>query len=637
MTTMLKIGCAALAAATVLLCRAPWGDVPIPAATDTTIGAPATAADTNAAVRDTATLRQAPPPPEAPAPVALRGQLVGLVDGIRWQPRIEIRAKGRVDDAWLEQEVLAVADPTGAFSFELPGWVRQARVLDLRLGASASDPYYDCQGARFDAEVLRRHDPLAVPVKAIAKLMGRVVDDSGIGIPAAQVCAYFALQGLPQGPMLACCNTDSDGHYTLRAPAEGELVLLALPMEPAQLSGMRLQLENGAIMDTGQPRTDLLPLAVSVRAGYGQPTQVPEHRLPAPSPVTVTVVMPAGVPIEAAQLSVGYPEDHQELPTRSAYRAQVWSLDRCAIVPSDLRLERGTTVLRLPAGVRVQLRPRALHDSLLSCFASPETEVAAPASCTLTLKGSLRTLTARRRGVPVPGAQVDVPMHPRTYSTSTDARGRCQLLLDDMPHTVTVQAFGGTPVRVHLTPEQPDPIFVEVSTTDEAPLTIATRSRLPVLAMTLEFHSQSSPGPPRTEHLRRSDPTRPFVVDLPIGTYRIVMSAPSDGSTPDAFLVSNWRHVTVESSGSTEDWTVEHGGRSRVEFQGRIGLALAEPLQLRRRGFETAQLTANEDPTTWLSPILSPGDYTLQQRGGFALAIVHITALQTSTIRVRLP
>ncbi len=44
-----------------------------------------------------------------------------------------------------------------------------------------------------------------------------------------------------------------------------------------------------------------------------------------------------------------------------------------------------------------------------------------------------------------------------------------------------------------------------------------------------------------------------------------------------------------------------------------------------------------QDLHTWPSPVLSPWAYTLRQHGGRMLAEVHITALQTVTVKVRLP
>ncbi|MCA8967166.1 MAG: sigma-70 family RNA polymerase sigma factor, partial [Planctomycetes bacterium] len=456
MTTMLKIGCAALAAAAALLWWSPWVDVPIPITAEVVADAPATTVTSSAvhdpAVRGAPAERHAQTLPARPAAMALTAELVGLVDGMRWQPPLVIRAKGKVDDGWQEHEAVAVAEPTGAFSFELPGWAREATTLELQVGPRRSDPNYDCEGARFDKDAMLVRKPLFVPVTVIAQLTGRVVDESGMGVPAARVCAYRAADALPNGAVLAQCNTDGAGYYTLRTPAEGDLALIALPMEPAQLSGMRLQLENGAIMDAGKPRTDLLPIGVLARTRFGRPDAAPEHRLPPASQVKVTIALPAGLPAEAARLSVRFPEKPRELNIQSMQRLVVWSLDRCAMVSAWPQLEPSEQTLRVPAGVRVQLRPMALHTAVLSCCVEPATEVVAPASCTLTFTGSPRTLVVLQGGVPLAGVPVRTVVDEMRYRSKTDAEGRCQVLMGPSPVSITVQAIGTDPVTVTMGP-----------------------------------------------------------------------------------------------------------------------------------------------------------------------------------------
>lgn len=640
-----KAAAAAGVALAALLLWAPWSTAPAPqafadaAATASVVASgPAAAAAPDAAPATAAAERVAATLP-ASDEVTLRGELVGLVADVPWRARLRIEARGRVDGERQEHEHDLVPDTAGSFEFVLPPWTRRADNFELRIRPT-DDDNYDAERAEFGARVLTDAEVLPFPVTIVARCAGRVLDPRNQPVPAARICAYRVRDGLPIGDVLASTNAGADGRYTLRMPAAGDFVLLAVPMHEASLSGNRMILRGGAILDDNRRRTDLLPIGVLAGARLGELRQVATHHLPDASAIAIVITTPVGLHPAAVVVRATPLDVRERVRVHEQLHLAVWDLTRCAVEPAAGEMTGPDATLAAPAGTRWNLRPILRDSHVLQLCEQNVVTATAPAPVTLAVAGTLRTLQVVAGGQPVPEVMVQSDTRSGRTLLRTDGAGCCRVLLGETPHACTIEFPEFAPQVATLGPgsSAPEPIVVTLTTprpTAWLELELTGEHRVRHVHVTLRAVGEDKAR--AATAFRNDDDALPFRFRLPVGVYDVALAAPDRGERRDTFLVDSSRQLTLPEEGVRVEWAMVHGGRCRVQvvdgagprsdWTGELRLGDTVVGHLEPQGLEA------------LSRNLKAGDYTAAvtlASGAQRTSPVRITSLEETEVRIDL-
>lgn len=639
--------------AAVAMAAAVWLLWPAAAPTAPTLAAPATdlaAAAGSAAspadrssVDQPATARTELALPAAALSLSLTGRLIGLAPNVPWTSSLSMRAKGRGSDGSHEHEAAVAVDDDGTFALQLPPWARQDESFELRL--SARDPYYLPLDARLGSEV-REGTPLELQVEPAGAVTGRVVDAEDHGVAAARVCAFQAAEDPRRGEIHCRCwvDTDAEGHYRLQVPIAARLTLLAVPMHEASLSGMRMQLQGGGISDDGRVRDDLLPRSVVVDSRWGQVTEAPLLRLPAPAFVTGSVLASDGSPIADVEVLWLVTSSDASLYDPDLGNLACWadgSAGRSARARTDangrfrLPATPGHQGVCYPLDARGRPEPFVLLQTLTP-----------PAEATFRLDGDVAILRVVSAGAPVPDVVVRTDHIGDRLTASgqhrrTNANGELRLLRSQRADQQLLLERPGSAALHATLPAAASPIapfVVELPPLPTARVRLEFDAVRRVRQIELDWQRLDAEAVPLHQGRFRSDGDGPFQVDVPPGRYRLTVSAPERAERHDTFLLRRSHEVEVPPQGAELRLPIEHGGRIAITMTAANG-AYADGLAEMTGAAGTARWSLDKHGRAQ-SPNVAAGEYRLRiQRSS---RVVHegtivVEVCEVTEVRVRLP
>ncbi len=266
------------------------------------------------------------------------GRLVGVVPAAPIDAPLEIRFDGRVDGVRREHEARIPVQPDGRFRLVLPPWANDCERFDLRIDFHGL--WYSDLTKRFEGELQRDASELLLEVQPIGIVTGRVVDGDGEPVVAARIVAMDPREAEDPGEMTTLfgqTNSGSEGAFLLKVRCEGPTILLALPMQEASLSGLRLQMmrpvneqelvADAPVTDCNAHRDDLLPAYREAEIVFGRQTDLAPIALDVPSPITGRVVDPKGDGIPG--LGVWWlPQDARRYAYVAGRNLALWDDDR---------------------------------------------------------------------------------------------------------------------------------------------------------------------------------------------------------------------------------------------------------------------------------------------------------------------
>ncbi|HZN37974.1 MAG TPA: carboxypeptidase-like regulatory domain-containing protein [Planctomycetota bacterium] len=621
-----------------------------PATTEAVPDAPTTAASVTVAEasrRDAADAATAPQTrTEVPVPpgLVLGGQLVGLHPEVSWTAPIVLRATSRVADAEHEHEAKIAVAADGTFDMVLPAWSRQG-TLDLRL--EARDPFYLPVDARFGSEVRTREQPISVNVEPTSVVVGKVVDPHGAGVPAARVGAFLPASDRFRGEVFMRCstNTDANGTYRLQVPMATAVLLLALPMHEASLSGNRLITEDGAITDDNVHRDDLLPSSVRVVTRWGQVTEAPELRLVDPAYVTGSVTTGDGAPLAGVEVIwIHDTADGPALFDRQLGNLMIWS--------------DGTTgrIARARADANGRFRLPATPGKSGACYPldaqrrrepSVEMQTATPpAELGFRLEGAVALVRVLSGGLPLPGIRVVTDsiadrLTPYDRKRQTDANGEVRFLRSKVAsQRFLVERPGDVAREVEIPADASEakPFVIELPRLPSAPVQLEFDAASRVRQVELTWSRRDAKVLPLQLSRFRNDGEGPFRLDVPEGRYELIVRAPERGERRDTFLLETRYEVEVPMSGRDLKVPIAHGGRIRIVCTDGDG-SYAGGL---------VSITGSAGRFTWVNSWQEPRDSQNVPAGTYELrfdrreqrlhqSTVEVRACEVTEVRVRLP
>ncbi len=158
----------------------------------------------------------------------LRGQLVGGDRRMPWSATLKVTATWRDADTRAGHRTTAEVT-SGTFEIQLPSWRDGSSALQLHV--TGTDAGYEALDAALTpADAAVEFEVLVVPAPLLS---GRIGDASGAPVEDATLWFFATTSGVPQTPRLGEVRTDADGNWQLRLPANGELLIAAIP--PAAL------------------------------------------------------------------------------------------------------------------------------------------------------------------------------------------------------------------------------------------------------------------------------------------------------------------------------------------------------------------------------------------------------------------
>lgn len=640
MTSKIKLalGALAVAAASIALvwspsalgAPAPAGALPaaVVLATDgpSSTSPPATVADSSRTAIDAAL-----------APVdGLAIRLTGVLPHAPWTAPLRLDLEGKVGSDRLEHEVRVEVE-AGLATAPLPAWFANAESPQLRV--DARDPFYlPIVERRSDADAKVRE--LTVTVHPVGVLTGRVIDAHGVGVAAARVAALALEVDLLSEVTAGETTTRADGTFTLQSRVEGSLLLVALPMQPAGLSGQRITLEGGAVADTGIPRDELLPASTPAEAWYGRERIVAPIVVEDAAWLTGVVRLPGGERVATAQVW-GMDVVTKALSPSGFQRVTVADVQLLAAI-TDGRVLRylvevrggtdGSFRLPLPPGRRTQIS--VLSAPAIDMMQRAQSLIAtAPDTVEIELQGRLVAIRPTCKGQPI-GKHLLLVRHASGPRAGFYPDQRPGTILADLDHVLTgsiiADGFESTNFRI--------PVATAAAVVDVEMVRLeSTRMRLDLSAEThvrqavLHCKALDASGAELERRVFRSDGEPWFELDLPPGRYRVRVQAPQRSERRDRFLLPSMHEIEVGREPAQLRLPVEHGGNILLEVVDARGLPLAATVELTRDGArQTAAWLAAKTPTAH-SPlprtdrVWSDGPHTLIESlasGSYALNVM---------------
>lgn len=610
---------------------------------------PLGASGQSAAQRDEAAAVPQPAPHgdrQEPPPGALRVWLRGLHAAAPWTTPLRVEIDGHDDrQARRNTELLAPVAADGAAIITLPEWFPSA--AQRRVLLEARDPNYRPLHHRI-GDLHASGQAIAVDVQVIAAFVGRVVDAARAGVPAARVVAYVLRNGQPVDGEVGTTNCRADGTFLLQAPPGVPLFLLAVPMH--QAAGTRRAIGNdGAILDHGRMRADLLPAATTATGFVGAPVALPDIELPAAARITGRVrwqdgegladVVVQAMPLGGTRLSL------------SGSTFVQWHASG-TLVPAATTTSDGAGGFALPAVpgtasiVEAQSLGSALDHGVLpaplrqSVVAPQEVEFVLPRPVRLRVEGG------------DPAAEPGV--------VEVDGGGRHGVDRSGGLLLVPTQ-----PVRVRAVREQHRSPWRSIGPGDSGG-TVALPLAAGLIEVALDFdgdfrvrntivHWRRDDDATGSEHLLRDDGGGAFRIFLEPGRYRL-RAGPGGGERNGAFLLPVERDLEVGAERVELLLPAAFGGSFTVMATNRAGLwvggrcqlvaASGELVPVRFRVQERGDRTTGGDGellpegTNVCTSVLPAGDYELLCDFGEQGALRHqfrIRPREVTEVRLRLP
>lgn len=592
--------------------------------------------------------RQAASPPPLPelSPGVLRVWLRGLHAAAPWTTPLRVEIDGHGERRAMHgAELLAPVSTDGTATVSLPEWFPSA--TRRRVLFEARDPNY--RPLRHVVDDLRDSSQvITVDVQVIAAFTGRVVDPAHQGVPAARVVAFALRDGRPIDGDVGTTNCRADGTFLLQAPPGVPLFLLAVPMH--QAAGTRRVLGyDGAILDHGLMRADLLPAATTATGFVGAPVALPDIELPAAARITGRVRWLdgegiAGVLVQATPLG----------GTRLSLAGSTFVLrdDAGRLAPAATTTTGDGGDFALPA---IPAAPCIVQiSSLGSRFehgilpAPAQQQVAAPQEVEFSLPRPAR-LQVEADGRSVDGASVEIDSGGRygadrngvllVVPTAT-ARVRAMHEQRRSPWRTLGPADAGATIALPLAKD-----LIEVAFDFDGEFRVRNT--------TVQWRRDD--GVEGSEHLLRDDRSGPFRVFLEPGRYRL-RAGPGGGERNGAFLLPVERDLEVGAERIELRLPAAFGGSFTVLATNRAGLwvggrcqliaASGESLPVRFRVQERGDRATGGDGellpegTNACTSVLPAGDYELLcdfGEHGAVRQVFRIRPREVTEVRVRLP
>jgi RNA polymerase sigma factor (sigma-70 family) len=513
---------------------------------------------------------------EVPADVHQRVvhcRLVGLRKDVPWTAPIKIDLDGKdvARDEWHLEPQQAQPDESGAFDLRLPPWTATCESFKARL--RAEDPLYldiDVRetSSTLAASPLVGRDIYEIPVQVVAVITGKVVDYRGEPVPAARISAYPLVDGKPLPTALATAGTNDEGGYVLQAPAAAHLLIVATPMHAASLSGRRMIGRNGAVMEDGRTRDDLLPAAQSLDTAFGKRTELPTFTLAEPCSVQGLVVWTDNVPIEGARLQwtpIGPIVLDQKLGLK-------WLGDHTVAMVSHGDADaNGRFALAAHGGDRGLVRVERLAKGLLLPPENFGCDATAPQDVTVVVTGKLVTVRVLDpAGKPRRGSVEWSGSKPYLGRYATDEHGVMKLVAQ--PGRFLARAVADELSSDWLAFDTaPSTLELRLLPSDAAPVLLELVNELPIRQASLCWSRANNDGPDEWRHVSRSDGDGPFQMRLPPGAYRLQIT-PMGGERNGKFLLDQSFDVTVLPANPRLDLAVVLGGRIHLQVRDAAGL-----------------------------------------------------------------
>jgi hypothetical protein len=585
------------------------------------------------------------PPPDSP-PGVLRVWLRGLHAAAPWTTPLRVEIDGTdAGQARLGAELLAPIATDGTASVVLPEWFPAA--TQRRLRVEARDPSYRPLYHRAD-DLRDGGQVIAVDVQVIAAFTGRVVASGTEGVPAARVAAFAVRDGQPIDGEVGTTNCRADGTFLLQAPPGVPLFLLAVPMHPA--AGTRRAIGyDGAILDHGRMRADLLPAATTATGFVGAPLALPDIELPAAAQITGRVrwqdgegladVVVQAMPLGGTRLSLAGSTFVQWHPTGTLLPAATATSDDAG----------GFALPGVPgAALIVQIRSlgSALDHGVLP--APLDQSVVAPQAVEFVLPRPVR-LRVEGGGPAAKPAVVEIDGGGRH---GVDRSGEL-LVVPTLPVRVrAVREQHRSPWR-SIGPGDAGATIALPLATDLTEVAFDFDGDFPVRNTTVQW--QRDDGATGSEHLLRDDRNGPFRIFLEPGRYRL-QAGPGGGERNGAFLLPVERDLEVGAERVEVRLPAAFGGSFTVMATNRAGLwvggrcqllaASGEPVPVRFRVQERGDQTIGGDGellpegTNACTSVLPAGDYELLCDVGEQGAVrqpFRIRPREVTEVRLRLP
>ncbi|MBK8095572.1 MAG: hypothetical protein IPK26_00585 [Planctomycetes bacterium] len=653
MTTKAK---SVMAAAVVLVAVLTWWQLatvdPVPELPSPTASAPEPVrVDTGAALAGTPTVDPDSERSRAavlPQRLATNGTFVVLLRGLHaeapFADRVHFDLEARLEGTWVEAEDAQVPDRDGRIAFALPEWLATAQFHRLRIRCDATD-YRDFD-LRFDEPPDWRRE-LVIDVQVIARLTGRVLGPAREPIQAARIVAFAFDKGIPVDRKLGETTTARDGTFVLRAPPEVRLLLLAVPMQEARLSGALLTGREGAIADCGNVRDDLLPGSVETTGRIGAVTAVPDIVLAAATPIRGHVRWTDGRPVPKALVGSQLTATGTFVisDTVAVQRLAGERLAATAVVETD---DRGFFVLPGLAGADFRVAVSAVAGHLMP-GEWPFANVRPPQLAEVRVPLPVRLLVTQA-GVPVPRARVEFP----GIEARTEADGAVAVIVTEPEPPVVAHAS-----RLRSA--------TRTLTSADAGREVELRLDQPMAELAIEFKGdhrvrnaffrwQQLDGDEHGgHHGMRDDSSGPFRLLLPPGGYRLQVG-PAGGERNGLFLLPQEHVVQVPATGQRLTLQAAFGGHLHVHVTDHRGVHVAGSCRLfgpdgqeifERFVVRNGDGTATNGLPGELLPggvnefgaVLPPGRYDLQfDLGTFGMRREQVTiaARETADLRLRL-
>lgn len=626
-TARLWLAGAAVALALLLWRAAATEPPPDPAAAGHAGTRAAMPAAVPALARDPAPQGATDPPDGTPDRVAvasdartLHCRLTGLHSDAAWTAPVRVSFEGFDAAADRAREDAQRVEPAadGSFAVGLPPWTASCSRFEARF--AAADPLYLELDVREKAPELAQSRLVAtevyeLPVQVVGVLVGRIVDPHGAPVPAARVAALPWADGAPGAHPRPATTTANDGSFRLAAPVACEVLLVAIPMYEARISGLRMTMRHGAIADSGRPRDDLLANAVRCATRFGAAADLG------------TIVLPEAARIAGAVRAGGEPVagirvqwDLRDV----AWRATLGHLLALGRADGTVHVQYpgsvesgadGTFALAAPAGAPGLLRLETGHGHLLL----PPRPASAPADLSFEL-APVVVIRVERGGVPVPDAAMWRPPQ-RMPMLVTDRRGEARYLRAAAVAEEFVLQVPGLPARRFAVPEGASPQQPVVVRLDDVAFVRVLLEVESAHSTVRQIRGSLQPleggAAPLLFAQFRNDGSTPFAFEFPAGRHRLQLSAPGRAERRDTFVCDLEQEVAVGPGATSLCVQAQHGGRIGIDARDACGLQLGGEVRLvRGNGSELRPRFGREPgvlPATGASESenLPPGRYRL--------------------------
>ena len=581
--------------------------------------------------------------------------MVGIDAAVPWTSPLEMRL-GSGPFAPRVQVGLA-ADGTGTFL--MPEEV-DATGPD-RLHLRANDPNYRLGDKEPDPRPLQAHGVLEVPVRAIARLCGRVVAEGAPSTNARVQAFRWSAEG-PQGPLLGRAETNPDGRFEIRVPPGVPVLLIAesviqpTSVWPDKFAPLEWSLEDSTEFEDDLQRvdsrgvaTEWLPAAVRSEGLHGTLRDVGELVIRKASTLTGTVRSNDGRALPGFMV-VAQPTDGGWSRWREGMS---WHASHGVVAVRQATSDAaGAFTLLLAPGVPFAVTGSATDP--LTLAGEPQVVAMAPSHVDLVVPGELVTFVVTAAGKPVPRARIAIdgmPWH-------ADDHGCARVLLG--PEPVRVQAaadrLGNAVVDLPASP-RPATVFLALEASGLVPVRIQLRSERALLQATLQWRPRN--GEAIVMRCTRERIDQPFVAQVPPGAYELTLRewTPSPSAslpTVAPYLLPERRDVEVPAGGTELAIEGRDGGGIAIDVLAADGTRPEGSFRLLDAAGSKVSVMAvalvdgdlrvampgelQPDGVNRLAAVLPAGDYVLELDAGEYRSVrqqVVVTAGVTTTVRLR--